>query len=219
MEAHAIQGSDIHRTGTEIYRPAIANSSRGIRRLVDCCQQGRPRESIGSLAHRRRDSGLGLLEEDWDTFDHRSISGEKDRLYIRRHLSSGRRSVLRYPRETLMRRGLEPGATMAPINDVEDLLAFDHLEIREFWRTAADDRGFTDERIPGGFLSFDGKRLEAPRRPPRLNEHGGEIRDGLAGASRQKHPRDQPCGASFGGAKGCGLFLGWGGPYHSQSVS
>ena len=69
---------------------------------------------------------------------------------------------------------------MAPINDVEDLLAFDHLEIRDFWRTAADERGLTDERIPGGFLSFDGKRLEAPRRPPRLDQHGTEIRDDLA---------------------------------------
>ncbi|HJM00075.1 MAG TPA: CoA transferase, partial [Acidimicrobiales bacterium] len=93
---------------------------------------------------------------------------------------------IRYPRDTLMRRGLELGATLAPINDVEDLLGFDHLELRNFWRTAADSRGFTNERIPGGFLSFDGHRLVGQRRPPHLNEHSEEIRDSLqtSGAAR-----------------------------------
>ena len=181
MEAHAIQGSDIHRTGTEILTdPPLQIRVEALDGWLIAVSRGDLAKALGPWLIEEEIVDSDWLEEDWDTFDHRSISGEKTAYTFADIYQAVSALCLRYPRETLMRRGLELGATMAPINDVEDLLAFDHLEIREFWRTAADDRGFTDERIPGGFLSFDGKRIEAPRRPPRLNEHGGEIRDELA---------------------------------------
>ena len=182
MEAHAIQGSDIHRTGTEILTdPPLQIRVEASDGWLIAVSRGDLAKALGPWLIQEGIVDSRWLEEDWDTFDHRSISGEKTIYTFADIYEAVSALCLRYPRETMMRRGLELGATLAPINDVEDLLAFDHLEIRDFWRKAANERGFADERIPGGFLSFDGKRLEAPRRPPRINEHGREIRDDLAG--------------------------------------
>ena len=180
MEAHAIQGADIHRTGTEI----LTDPPLQIRvQAADGWLIGVSRGDLaGALAPWLIEEGIvdeSWLSEDWSTFDHRAISGE-DTLYSFADIYEALSALcIRYPRDVLMRRGLELGATLAPINDVQDLLEFDHLDLRSFWRTAAVNRGFSDERIPGGFLSFGGSRLSARRQPPHLDEHRQEIVEDL----------------------------------------
>ena len=180
MEAHAIQGSDIHRTGTEILTdPPLQIRVQASDGWLIAVSRGDLAQALGPWLI---DEGIvdpSWLEEDWGTFDHRAISGEDTKYEFADIYRAVSALCVRYPRETLMRRGLELGATLAPINDVEDLLAFDHLELRKFWRN--NQRGLADERMPGGFLSLDGQRLAAPRKPPLLDEHGKDIRNDLAG--------------------------------------
>ena len=187
MEAHAIQGSDIHRTGTKILTdPPLQIRVEAADGWLIAVSRGDLAQALGPWLIEEGIVEPTWSDEDWSTFDHRAISGEATTYAFADIYQAVSALCIRYPRDTLMRRGLELGATLAPINDVEDLLGFDHLELRNFWRTAADSRGFTNERIPGGFLSFDGHRLAGQRRPPHLNEHSEEIRDSLqtSGAAR-----------------------------------
>ena len=181
MEAYAIQGADVHRTGTEI--PLAVPLQIRIEAAdgwLIAVSRGDIAKALGSWLIEEEIVESTWLDEDWDTFDHRVLSGE----YAGHTFADIHQAVAtlcsRYPRDTMMRRGLEAGATLAPINDVEDLLSFDHLELRNFWLHATRNRGFEDERIPGGFVCFDGKRSGGERRPPRLNEDGEQIRQQLA---------------------------------------
>ena len=179
MEAHAIQGRDIHRTGTEILTdPPLQIRVQASDGWLIAVSRGDLARALGPWLIDEGIVGASWLEEDWGTFDHRAISGEDTNYAFSDIYQALSALCVRYPRETLMRRGLELGATLAPINDVEDLLAFDHLELRNFWRN--NQRGSTNERMPGGFLSLDGQRLAAPRKAQLLDEHGKDIRNDLA---------------------------------------
>ena len=187
MEAHAIQGSDIHRTGTEILTdPPLQIRMEAADGWLIAVSRGDLAEALGPWLIEEGIVDPTWLDEDWSTFDHRAISGEDTNYAFADIYQAVSALCIRYPRDTLMRRGLELGATLAPINDVEDLLGFDHLELRNFWRRAADKRGFTSERIAGGFLSFGGHRLVGHRRPPHLNEHSEEIRGDLQTRARAR---------------------------------
>ena len=187
MEAHAIQGADIHRTGTEILTdPPLQIRVQAADGWLIGVSRGDLAEALAPWLIEEGIVESSWLNEDWSTFDHRSISGEATIYSFADIYEALSALCIRYPRDTLMRRGLELGATLAPINDVEDLLGFDHLELRNFWRTATEDRGFTDERIPGGFLSFSGRRLNAKRQPPHLDEHRQEILDDLVTPTNSK---------------------------------
>ena len=190
MEAHAIQGTDIHRTGTEILTdPPLQIRVKAADGWLIGVSRGDLAEALAPWLIEEGIVDASWLHEDWPTFDHRAISGE-DTLYSFADIYEALSALcVRYPRDTLMRRGLELGATLAPINDVQDLLEFDHLELRSFWRTAAENRGFTDERIPGGFLSFSGHRLAAKRQPPHLDEHRQEILDELTTPAEPRETR------------------------------
>jgi crotonobetainyl-CoA:carnitine CoA-transferase CaiB-like acyl-CoA transferase len=191
MEAHAIQGADVHRSGTLIRLTEIPlqiriEASDG---WLIALSRGATAKALAPWLIEEHLVEPSWLDEDWDTLDHRVLSGENTGHTFSDIFDAVSALCLRYPRDVLMHRGLELGVTLAPINDVQDLLNFDHLELRRFWRTAADNRGFTDERIPGGFLSFDGKRLAGHRRPPHLDEHHEEIRSELDGIQQKPNRR------------------------------
>ncbi|MGY9107518.1 MAG: CoA transferase, partial [Alphaproteobacteria bacterium] len=88
----------------------------------------------------------------------------------------------RYPKDELMRRALEIGVTIAPINTVQDLLEFDQLSARTFWDDLSVEGASTRAlRSPGGPATIDGHRVTARRRPPHIGEHNTEILGGLSG--------------------------------------
>ena len=177
MEAHAIQGHDIHRTGTEILMdPPLQIRVEAKDGWVIVVSRGDIALALGPWLIEEGIVSESWLEEDWTTFDHRAISGDATRYSFGDIYQAVSQLCARYPKDFLMRKGLEMGATIAPINSVEDLLSFDHLDLRRFWRTASSGRGLQDELIPGGFLSVEGERLNALRRPPRIDEHGEEIK-------------------------------------------
>ncbi len=185
MEAHAIQGADIHRMGTEIPLavPLQIRIEASDGWLI-AVSRGDLAKALGPWLVEESIVAPSWVDEDWDTFDHRVLSGEHaDHAFADIHQAVAA-LCLRYPRDTMMRKGLELGATLAPINDVEDLLLFDHLELRHFWRHATQGCGFGNERLPGGFVCFDGERSSGGRQPPHLDEHGREIRSELAKAGR-----------------------------------
>jgi crotonobetainyl-CoA:carnitine CoA-transferase CaiB-like acyl-CoA transferase len=190
MEAYEIQGKDIHRTGTEV-RLAIALQLRVPTSdgwLIAICRG----ELIEALLPWLLEEGIvdeSWTNEDWMTFDNRVLNGEPAEHTFEDLYNAVASLCKRYPKDTLMRRALKLGATLAPINDAEDLMNFDHLAIRNFWVESETGRGLDDVKLPGGYVSFDNERVKANRQPPHVNEHSKEIRDELA--ARATFPKDR----------------------------
>lgn len=175
MEAHAIQGFDIERSGTtaklaiELHLRQETTDGYAI-----CIPRG---ATIHALHGWMIDEGVvdeSWRDEDWLTFDDRVLSGEPAKFDFADVHRAVADLCAKYDRDTLMRRALELGETIAPINSVEDLLHLDHLAARGTWV----DSGLDDAQaqLPGAHASFDGRRLDPARRPPHIDEHGAEIR-------------------------------------------
>ena len=78
----------------------------------------------------------------------------------------------RYTRHELLVGGNRFGATLAPVNSVEDLLRFEHLDARRFWVDTVLPASSTGVRRAGGPLTVDGERLDQPTAVPAVDEHG-----------------------------------------------
>ncbi|MEM7323671.1 MAG: CoA transferase [Actinomycetota bacterium] len=169
MEAHAIQGRDFERTGATLHlamtiplRRACADG------YVVLVPRGR---NAGQLIPWLIEEGIvdpSWADEDWDTYDHRLIDGEEMAISHAEVIDATDRLCLTKTKRELLERGNELGVTIAPLNTVADLRAFDHLEARSFWRplTTDADPPASDPfaavngpvMIPGSFLTVDGER-------------------------------------------------------------
>ncbi len=175
MEAHGVQGSDFERTGATL---KLAMSIPLRRACADGFVILVPRgPNIGMLVDWMIEDGVvdpSWATEDWSTFDHRVIEGEPTLVTHAESIAALDDLCLRYPKRELLERGLALGVTIAPVNDVADLLAFEQLDIRSFWAKllvdGATGRGFElyhdgeDEiRVPGSFVTIDGGRISGDR--------------------------------------------------------
>ncbi len=181
MEAHAIQGWDFERTGATLELSMTVPLRRA-------CADGYvilvPRAvNAAGLARLMIDEGIvdrSWEEEDWETYDARIIDGDETLVAHEDLIDALDELCLRSTKRELLERGIELGVTIAPVNDVADLLSFDHLEARSFWQRFSDDPTIepagpgdgdpaSDQRprVVGSFLSVDGRRPTAGRSPCR----------------------------------------------------
>jgi benzylsuccinate CoA-transferase BbsF subunit len=70
----------------------------------------------------------------------------------------------------LLERGLSEGATIAPVQTLEDLWTFGQLEERDYWLTAPLPDGH-EVRVPGPFVRLTKTPPSVRRWAPRLGEH------------------------------------------------
>ena len=123
-------------------------------------------------------------DEDWATFEWQVVSGAEMKYPPDTIISRMREFLRPYKKSELFERGLRMGATIAPVNTIADLLALEHLEVREFWSDATLPDG-RRVRVPGAGTRPAGQPPDPIRRPaPALDEHGAELRDELATAPR-----------------------------------
>jgi crotonobetainyl-CoA:carnitine CoA-transferase CaiB-like acyl-CoA transferase len=184
MEAQAIQGFDFERTGATL---ELAMTMPLRRECVDGHVILVPRGANGGrlVPWMIEDEVVdgSWADEDWATFDARTIDGEETAISHDELIAAMDRLCSRYTKRELLARGLEVGVTIAPVNNLADLLAFDHLDVRSFWRQfqarsddagglapflgqadgAADrgDGGHDEIRAPGSFVTIDGQRLSS----------------------------------------------------------
>ncbi len=176
MGAHGVQGFDFERTGATLELTLSIP-------LRHPCADGHvvlvPRGGNGALLTPWLiEEGIvdaSWADEDWAEFDRRTIDGEETLVAYDELVAAMEALCARHTKRELLEQGRERGVTIAPINDVADLLAFEHLDARDFWRSAelepADDGGeATAEpslRLPGAFYTVDGERPERHRTVPR----------------------------------------------------
>lgn len=177
MGAAAIQGHDFERQGSQLQLGRLTYP------LVFECADGHvviiPNgELFAVLLDWMLEDGLAEAawkNEDWKSYEWRVISGGDVVLQPDEMLDVYQRFTALHTKRELFERGLEIGATLAPIHTVADLVAFPHLEVRDYWRKTELHGGET-VAMPGAFARSTRGPLEIKRWAPTLDQHGDEIR-------------------------------------------
>ena len=201
METHAICGRDFQRSGT-VAQLAVPLEMRY--RTQDGWAIGVARGvATGRLLDWYIEEGLAdesWRVEDWDTYDLRASAGEP----VSRTFDELYRAMMglceRHTNAALLQRSMVLKETIAPVHTVADLVEFEHLRVRDFWRTS-EGGNTAGVELPGGPATIDGVRIGTERQPPRLDEHGSEIRAEMAAAARETEPAAQPLAWSVGDAE------------------
>lgn len=201
MDAYAVQGFEFQRMGSMV--------QMGTRQMdpVFACADGHlvavPTGMLLNtlLGHIAADDLLDAdwLTEDWETYDERLLAEEETRFSREEVRAVFERYFKLHTKQELFRTGFDAGVTLAPINTVADLVHFEQLEARDAWQEATLPDG-RRARTPGVFAKLNDSPLSLRLAPPRLDEHGTEIRAELASGIRSRTPLPAPRPQSEPGA-------------------
>lgn len=177
MDASAIQGVDFKRRGSELQLGGVTIP------LVYACADGyviliTSGNTMKVIVPWMIEDGVvdaSWGDEDWTTYDLRFQSGQPVAHGIDEVAQAYERWTRRYTKHELLHRGLAAGVSFAPVNDMTDTLAFEHLQVREFWADMTLPNGKT-VRAPGRFARPTKTPLRLPGLVPKLDEHGAAIR-------------------------------------------
>jgi crotonobetainyl-CoA:carnitine CoA-transferase CaiB-like acyl-CoA transferase len=137
-----------------------------------------------------------LLEEDWGSFALRLVGGE-----LGEDGYDAADSVLRpffasKTKAELLQAAVERKLLLAPVLELDEVVEGAQLTAREFSVSVERPDGGGTARFPGPFAKFGTSEIRYRQRPPRLDEHGAEL--------RAEEPRE-PAAIRGGGAAGSPL--------------
>ena len=181
MEAAAISGVDFERTGSVLkLATELALCHAAADGYVVVVPRAQTAERLLPWLVEDAIVGPAWLEEDWSSFDDRCVSNEPTLVSMAELTEAIAALCARHPREVLLRRGLELGVTLAPVNAVDDLLGFEHLHHRGFWTSAT--LGAISVQVPGVGYRIGGER-------PAASRVLGDGEDLARSSPRPEHPR------------------------------
>lgn len=201
MTAHAIQGFDMSREGSEMkafqYQIPVVRKTRD--GYVVALTLGKDLQKLAPwMVEEGAIDEAWLARENWSTFDTRLLSNAGDDQFtitpdeMNDTLDTFFASQ---SSEVLFRRGLELDVTIALMNSVEDLVNFEHLREREYFaRTSV--AGVGEIMQPGPFARLTSTPITLRRPAPELGEHTEEILSELHKSPRRVKPFDIPKSAS-----------------------
>src|SRR5262245_44779518 len=177
MIAHAIHGKNIERNGTWLQLSTLVTP------LVYPCAAGEftliaTTATLVPLVPWMVESGVvdeaWAARENWRSYEARMLTAaelavplpelrEKIEAFTRMHCKAD-----------LFAGGIARGVTLAPVNTVSDVLALDHLAVRDFWRPVrlADGR---ELRAAGPFARLSRTPVAFARPAPEVGEHTDEV--------------------------------------------
>ena len=123
-----------------------------------------------------------ITAEDWPMYHVKVLQQQPVSHEIEEILDAVGRYVQDKTKNQLLEQGLTEGVSIAPVNKMEDLTRFRHLEERGFWLKAPLPNG-REAQVPGIFANLSGTPMKVRRWPPRLGEHTAEVLGGLLGLS------------------------------------
>jgi crotonobetainyl-CoA:carnitine CoA-transferase CaiB-like acyl-CoA transferase len=177
MIAHAIQGSDVERSGTVLQLSTFTTP------LVYACADGEvvlitTTATLLCLVPCLVRDGTVSAEwadaEDWTTYEARMLTGKPLVHSLQDVQEKIRTYSSKYSKAELFAQGLAVGATLAPVNTVADVLAFDHLVVRDYWDRYELPAG-RELRAPGPFVRLSRKPVAFRRPAPAVGEHSREL--------------------------------------------
>ncbi len=181
MVAHAIQGRDIERNGTVLQLSTLTTP------LCYPCADGEvvliaTSATLVGMVPWMVESGAVTAEwaaqENWATYEARMLT--TDDLVI--PLEEVREKIVVFlqlkSKQELFQGGIARNVTIAPVNTVADVMAMEHLEVRDYWDELTLPSGRT-LRAPGAFVKASGTPVAWTRPAPTIGEHTTEVLDSL----------------------------------------
>ena len=175
--AYAVQGKDFERAGSDIQYGAIS---------APCVYQCADGYVIPSSLGARLPIMVEWLvndsivpkewteREDWSSWRGRLSACEPVVYDMEEVVEVFRSFFLRYTKEELFELGLRDGVTIAPVNTVEDLARFRHLEERGYWLKAPLPDG-REINAPGFICRPAQTPMTVRRWAPKLGQHNQEV--------------------------------------------
>jgi crotonobetainyl-CoA:carnitine CoA-transferase CaiB-like acyl-CoA transferase len=182
MIAHAIHGTNIERNGTWLQLSTLVTP------LVYPCADGEvtlvaTTATLLPLIPWMVASGVvderWAALEDWRTYESRMLTGAELAIPLPALREQIEAFTRKHTKADLFAGGIARGITLAPVNTVSDVLALDHLAIRDFWRPVelADGRSL---RAAGPFVRLS--RTPVVLTPaPDLGQHTAKVLDEVVG--------------------------------------
>ncbi len=181
MIAHAIQGRNIERFGTVLQLSTLTTP------LVYPCADGEvcliaTSATLVGLVPWMVEAGAVSQEwadgENWKTYEARMLTAEG----LVHPLEEVREAIttftLKHKKMELFDGGIARGVTLAPVNTVADVLALEHLAVRDYWDEVRLPSGRT-LRGAGPFVKASCTPVAWTRPAPEIGEHTREVLDAL----------------------------------------
>jgi benzylsuccinate CoA-transferase BbsE subunit len=185
MAAHAIQGFDLNRGGSDLQLGAMK-----VPVVFECADGYVVMVNVGStmvkFVHWLVEDGIVPEEwidgEEWRTYERRFLQEMPVTYPLEETVEATRRYVRKYTKQELLERGLREDVTIAPVSTTEDLTRFRQLEERGYWLNAPLPDG-RELPAPGLFARLTKTPMDVRRWAPSLGQHNDEILGGWLGLS------------------------------------
>ena len=185
MVAHAVQGRDFNRGGSIVQLGTI-----NVQLVHECADGHVVVFPIGGALAKMVEWWVrdGIVPEDWMTAEdwpmyHVKLLQQQPVAHtIEEVLDAVGAYVRDKTKNQLLEQGIADGVSIAPVNNMEDLTRFRHLQERGFWLTAPLPNGQVAQ-VPGIFANLSETPMKVRRWAPRLGEHTGEGLGDLLGMS------------------------------------
>ncbi len=187
MDAHAIQGFDFERRGGRFNAGATQFD------LIHATADGHI-VAIPSAAVLRAclpwlvehdEAEASLLDLDWEEYELNWANPDYEPLNIYRAVALCQIFFRQHTKQALFAFGLANQITLAPVNTLPELLAWDHMASRDYWAPLTLPGGQT-VNSPGLWAKTSLPALSIRRPAPGLGEHSDEIREQLQRPIAQK---------------------------------
>ncbi len=188
MTAHPIQGRNIERNGTMLQLSTLTTP------LVYPCADGEvcliaTSATLVGMVPWMVSSGVVSQEwadgEDWKSYEARMLTAES----LTHSMDEVRAKVVDFTmahrKQELFEGGIARKITLAPVNTVADVMAMEHLAVREYWDELQLPSGRT-LRTPGPFVKTTAPAVGWDRPAPAIGEHTEEVLTDVRG--RQARP-------------------------------
>ena len=185
MVAHAVQGRDFNRGGSIVQLGTI-----NVQLVHECADGHVVVFPIGGALAKMVEWWVrdGIVPEDWMTAEdwpmyHVKLLQQQPVAHtIEEVLDAVGAYVRDKTKNQLLEQGIADGVSIAPVNNMEDLTRFRHLQERGFWLTAPLPNGQVAQ-VPGIFANLSETPMKVRRWAPRVGEHTGEVLGDLLGMS------------------------------------
>lgn len=185
MVAHAVQGRDFNRGGSIVQLGTI-----NVQLVHECADGHVVVFPIGGALAKMvewwvRDGIVPedwMKAEDWPMYHVKLLQQQPVAHTIEEVLDAVGAYVRDKTKNQLLEQGIADGVSIAPVNNMEDLTRFRHLQERGFWLTAPLPNGQVAQ-VPGIFANLSETPMKVRRWAPRLGEHTGEVLGDLLGMS------------------------------------
>lgn len=200
MDAHAIQGYDFERSGS--FMSNMTNPVELVHPTSDGYIVALPGSKV-ILGCMSRMIEEGVIDEsyrhiNWIEYDQNIRDPNAKPINLKQGTEICQQFFAQHTKQELYQFGLKQGITLTPVNTLDELLALQHLQVRDYWLSLRLPDGQT-VRGAGLWCKASSSPLSVRYPAPELGQHSAEIRQWLRQSPTPKNypPMQEPTTLPF----------------------